>query len=96
MGIAIVAMPAARPEGFAAFVKAAARPADAWIAAFFGVVVAGAAIGPNAVMALAAVACTTALVCARAQATLGGLTGDVCGAIGETAVASGLVALTLR
>ncbi len=98
-----VAVPAARPDGLGALVAGTVRPGAALSAT--AAVAAGAAAaglltgGPRgAVFALLAVAAGLGVAAAllrHAARRLGGLTGDVLGALVETSVAAALIVLAL-
>ncbi|WP_228982956.1 adenosylcobinamide-GDP ribazoletransferase [Streptomyces sp. DH12] len=97
------AVPAARPEGLGAVVAGTVPPRAALAVAVVAVAAcaaAGAAVaGPygavrHALAALVALAAAQALL-RRCVRRLGGVTGDVFGAVAETAATAALVALTL-
>jgi adenosylcobinamide-GDP ribazoletransferase len=95
MSIVVRPFGAARPHGLAASVVRDARRADIVLStAVAGVVVGALAASPFLVTA---VAVTTAIVVGGIAARrLGGLTGDIYGAIGELVFAATLVAQTVR
>jgi adenosylcobinamide-GDP ribazoletransferase len=87
-------VPPARPDGLGAAVAGVLGLRTAWAAAAL-VVLACAAAGPHAgVAALAALACAELLL-RRCRARFGGVTGDVFGALSETAATAALVVLAL-
>ncbi|MEU1616311.1 adenosylcobinamide-GDP ribazoletransferase [Streptomyces sp. NPDC005722] len=95
-------VPAARPGGLGAAVAGAVPARAAWLLAAVTVAVcaaAGAAHGvPDAVRCAAAAAAATAaaeLLLRRCRRRLGGVTGDVLGALCETAATTVLLVLTL-
>jgi adenosylcobinamide-GDP ribazoletransferase len=88
-------VPPARPDGLGAAVAGVLGVRTAWAAAAL-VVLACAVAGPHAVLAgLAALACAELLL-RRCRARFGGVTGDVFGALSETAATVALVILALR
>lgn len=90
MAIAIWAFPYARPSGLGAAYRAGARPRHALAATALTAVLA-LPFGLIGAAAIAAAVALAALVGARALAVLGGLTGDVYGAIGEVTFAGVLL-----
>ncbi|WNI15200.1 adenosylcobinamide-GDP ribazoletransferase [Actinacidiphila sp. ITFR-21] len=96
-------VPAARSEGLGAAVAGAVRPRTAWaVAVLCGAAAAAAAVPFGGLTGLrAAVAWAGGLLAAeallrRCRRRLGGVTGDVFGALCETAVTAALAVLALR
>jgi adenosylcobinamide-GDP ribazoletransferase len=93
MGVALWAWPYARPTGAGRAFKSGLRFADVGLATIIAVGIAFSVLGGYAAIVIAATLAVLVAVGALARKRIGGVTGDVCGAIGELAFATSLVAL---
>jgi adenosylcobinamide-GDP ribazoletransferase len=84
----------ARRSGMAAWVKASGTPQAALIAALLALVLAGVLLQARVVPAAALVVTVTLLVRAWANRSLGGVSGDVCGAAQQLGEVAALVYLS--
>jgi adenosylcobinamide-GDP ribazoletransferase len=91
MGFALWSSPAARPDGLGASFKARLRLGDVLIASALAAAIAAAVLGLDAIVAFAVAWLVAMGVAAIARARIGGMTGDVCGGVGELAFAGQLV-----
>jgi len=91
MAVALAAFPAAGATGIAAGLKPQLRWYHAAVAALLAVVMAAGVVGAIGLAASAAVALLVAAIGGLAKIRIGGITGDVCGGIGQLAEAVVLV-----
>lgn len=91
MCVALWSSPSARADGLGASFKSGLRAIDALIATALTSAIAALVLGLAAIAAIALVGVLTAIVVAMARSRIGGVTGDVCGGIGELAFAGQLV-----
>ncbi len=94
MSVALWAWPYARPSGLGRVFKDGLGAVDATVATVAVLLVAVAALGSAATASLLAALLVTLVVGALALRRIAGVTGDVCGAIGELSFAASLVALS--
>ncbi len=95
LSLAIVSQPYARPQGTGAALKAHAGPRQAWLAAVLAIALALTLAGARGLVVLAAVALMQAMVVALARAKVGGLTGDLYGAIVELGELAALLSIAV-
>ncbi len=93
MAVALWAWPYVRPSGLGRVFKDGLGALDAAVATVTAILLALAALEGAAVAVLVAVLLVTLVVGALALRRIGGVTGDVCGAIGELSFAASLVAI---
>ncbi len=91
MVLALWSSPSARGDGLGATFKAGLRAGDVAVATAFAVGLAIVLLGLDTIVAIVLVVGLTASVVAFARSRIGGVTGDVCGGIGELAFAGQLV-----
>jgi adenosylcobinamide-GDP ribazoletransferase len=94
MALALWAFPYVRPAGLGRAFKDGLRALDAAAATILALLVAVAALGVMTLVPTLAALLVTLVVGMLARRRIGGVTGDVCGAIGELSFASSLVALS--